>query len=96
MLLIVVIVVLASLFLYALTYCCRSSAPSLHSVSKRIIKEVLLTLILFNCFNFAYSAGLHFNYDPHYDSLYTLGTVAAVLALVLPVVMAVALMCTQD
>lgn len=96
MLLIVVIVILVSLLLYALTYCCRSYAPSLHSISKRIIKEVLLTLILFNCFNFAYSAGLHFNYDPHNDNLYTLGTIAAVLALVLPVFMAVALMCTED
>jgi hypothetical protein len=61
-----------------------------------MLKEVLLTVILFNCFNFAYSAGIHFNYAPTDDSLYTLGTIAAVLALVLPVLMALGLMCTED
>jgi hypothetical protein len=58
-----------------------------------MLKEVLLTLILFNCFNFAYSAGLHFKYASTDDSLYTFGTLAAVLALVLPVIMALGLMC---
>lgn len=79
--------------MYLLTWICQKCAPCLHSISKRIIKEVLLTLILFNCFNFAYSAGLHFNYAPKDDSLYTAGTIAAVLALVIPLLMAIALMC---
>jgi hypothetical protein len=51
---------------------------------------------LFNSFNFAYSAGLHFNYAPKDDSLYTAGTIAAILALVLPLVMAIGLMCAED
>lgn len=96
MLAIVVSIVLVSLLLYLLTCFCKKCAPSLHSISTRIIKEVLLTLILFNCFNFAYSAGLHFTYAPKDDGLYTAGTVAAVLALVLPVLMALGLMCAED
>lgn len=93
MLMIVVIVIFVSTVMYLLTWICQKCAPCLHSISKRIIKEVLLTLILFNCFNFAYSAGLHFNYAPKDDSLYTAGTIAAVLALVIPLLMAIALMC---
>jgi hypothetical protein len=57
---------------------------------------VLLTLILFNCFNFAYSAGIHFSYAPEDDSLYEIGTFAAVMALVLPLIMAFALVFTSD
>lgn len=96
MLAIVVLVIVISLLLYLLTCFCKKCAPSLHSISKRIIKEVLLTLILFNCFNFAYSAGIHFAYAPKDDSLYTAGTVAAVLSIVLPVLMALGLMCAED
>jgi hypothetical protein len=96
MLFIVISVILISLVLYLSTYICQKCAPCLHSISKRIIKEVLLTLILFNCFNFAYSAGLHFNYAPRNDSLYTAGTVAAILALVVPFLMAIGLMCAED
>lgn len=96
MLFIVVLVLLVSAILYSLTYCCKGCAPSLHSISKRIIKEVLLTLLLFNCYNFAYSAGIHFNYAPSDDSLYTAGTIAAILSLVLPILMALGLMCSED
>ena len=96
MLAIVVVVITVAFSLYGLTYCCRGCAPTLHKCSKRILKEVLLTLILFNCFNFAYSAGIHFSYAPKDDSLYDAGTAAAVLALILPVVMALVLMCTED
>lgn len=96
MLLIVVVVIAVAFALYALAFCCRNCAPSLHKFTQRLFKEALLTLILFNCFNFAYSAGLHFSYAPKDDYLYNIGTVAAVLALVLPVVMAVMLMCLED
>ena len=57
---------------------------------------MLLTLILFNCFNFTYSAGIHFTYAPEDDSLYQLGTLAAVLALIIPLIMAFALVFTSD
>jgi hypothetical protein len=57
---------------------------------------VLLTLILFNCFNFAYSVGIHFNYASHDDSLYLWGTLAAVATIVIPILMAVALMASEE
>jgi hypothetical protein len=91
MLITVIAVILVASILYLSTYFCKKCAPSLHSVSKRLIKEILLTLILFNCLNFAYSVGIHFRYASTDDSLYTLGTVAAVLTLILPILMAVAL-----
>jgi hypothetical protein len=94
MLFIVVLILLVSAILYLLSYCCKGCAPSLHSICKRIIKEVMLTLLLFNCYNFAYSAGIHFNYASKDDSLYTAGTIAAVLSIVLPILMALGLMCS--
>ncbi len=96
MIIIVASIIVVSLILYLCTFCCKNCAPSLHSFSKRVIKQVLLTLILFNCFNFAYSAGIHFTYAPEDDSLYQLGTFAAVVAVVLPLVMALALVLASD
>jgi hypothetical protein len=55
---------------------------------------LLLTLILFNCFNFAFSAGLHFAYASHDDPLYLWGTLAAVGALAIPLMMVLVLQCT--
>jgi hypothetical protein len=95
MLLLVLAVILVSFILFLCTYCCQGCAPSLHRVSKRLIKEVLLTLILFNCFNFAYSVGIHFNYASKTDSLYLSGTLAAVATLILPILMALALMASE-
>jgi hypothetical protein len=82
--------------LYLLTFCFKNCAPTLHRVAKRLFKEVLLTLILFNILNFAYSAGIHFKYAPREDSLYGAGTAAAVLTLVLAVVMAIGLECAEE
>lgn len=57
---------------------------------------MLLTLILFNCLNFAYSAGIHFRYAIPEDSLYLLGTLAAAATLVIPVLMAIGLSMTEE
>lgn len=61
---------------------------SLHNFSKKLIKEVLLTLILFN---FLYSAGIHIIYAPEEDSIYQIGTFAAVVGLFVPLIMVFAL-----
>jgi hypothetical protein len=53
-------------------------------------------LILFNCLNFAYSAGIHFKYAIPEDSLYVLGTLAAIATLVIPVLMAIALSMSEE
>ena len=65
-------------------------------IAERILKEVLLTLILFNSLNFAYSAGIHFNYAPSEDSLYVLGTLGAVLVIIVPILMGIGLLCSQE
>lgn len=92
MFLIVFAAMAVSFVLHVATCICKSCAPTLQRVAKRIIKEVLLTLILFNEFNFAYSAGIHFKYAPTSDPLYTLGTLAAAGTLIIPVLMSIALM----
>lgn len=96
MFLVVVAIIAIAFVLFLLTFCCKGCAPALHRFSKRLFKEVLLTLILFNMLNFAYSAGLHFKYAPKDDPLYLLGTLAAVATLIVPVLMAVALQCTEE
>jgi hypothetical protein len=62
MLLLVITVILVGFSLYSIACCFDSCFLTLIKISKRLIKEVLLTLILFNCLNFAYSAGIHFRY----------------------------------
>lgn len=94
MFLVVMAIILVALLLYIASYCFKKCAPSCFSISRRLAKEVLLTLILFNCYNFAYSAGLHFYYATPSDSLYALGTVAAVATIIIPITMAIALQCT--
>lgn len=53
-------------------------------------------MILFNCLNFAYSAGIHFRYAVPEDSLYLLGTLSAVATLVMPVLMAIGLSMAEE
>ena len=48
--------------LYALAKLVSSCSAKLASVAKYLIKEGLLTLMMFNAFNIAFGVGLHFNY----------------------------------
>lgn len=64
MLAVIGLILCIAFILYLLSYCCKNCAPKLHLFAKRMMKEVLLTAILFNCFNFGYSAGIHFSYAP--------------------------------
>lgn len=96
MLMLVIVVIVVAFCLYILTYLIQKCAETLHKVAKRLIKEVLLTLILFNCLNFAYSAGIHFRYATPEDSLYLMGTLAAVATLVISVLMAIALSMAEE
>ncbi len=52
-----------ALSFYGLSLLIAAYASSLAQIAARLIKEVLLTLILFNAFNLAYSAALQFNYS---------------------------------
>jgi cytochrome bd-type quinol oxidase subunit 2 len=96
MLILVLAVIAVAFTLYIVTYIFKKCAETLHKVAKRMIKEVLLTLILFNCLNFAYSAGIHFRYAVPEDDLYLFGTLAAAATLVLPVLMAIGLSMTEE
>jgi len=95
MFMLVGLVMVISFVLYLLT-CCLKSYTCLYGLTRRLLKELLLTLILFNCFNFAYCAGLHFSYADPNDSLYVLGTVAAICAILIPLMMIGALQCTEE
>jgi hypothetical protein len=95
MLFLVFAVMTVSFFLYLLTLFCKKFT-CISSIVRRLAKEVLLTLLLFNCFNFAYSAGLHFAYADKSDSLYVGGTLAAAASLLAMFGMTMVLSCTED
>jgi hypothetical protein len=82
----VALVMVIAFVLYLCTYFCKQ-CPCLYKLTRRLFKELLLTLILFNCFNFAYCAGLHFSYADPQDSLYVMGTLAAICAILIPLMM---------
>lgn len=48
MIIVVLGIIAVAFVLYILTYIFKKCAPTFHKVAKRLIKEVLLTLILFN------------------------------------------------
>lgn len=92
---VVAVVIVAALFLYLLTFALKSYAPMLSEIAQRILKEVLLTLLLFNAFNFSYAAGIHFNYASHEDPLYIPSSCLAAAAVALPIIMALMLMVAE-
>ena len=95
MFLVVVAIIGIAFLMYVISRICHNCA-TFAKITKRLSKEVLLTLILFNELNFAYSAGLHFKYAPKQDPLYFMGTIAAACTLVIPVLMAIALLVSEE
>lgn len=66
-----------SLFVIAIS--CKR--PMLRKVGYVLLKEVFLTIFIFNCFNITFSAGLHFKYATAENTEnYELSSVCAVLA----------------
>ena len=96
MFLLVVAVMVIAFFLYLITWFYKFCCPCFYVFSERIFKEVLLTLILFNMLNFAYSTGIHFKYAPKEDPLFIWGTLAAVSTLLIPLLMVFILQCTEE
>lgn len=48
-----------------------------------LLKEVFVTLLIFNCFNISFSAALHFKYATSQNTdNYVLSTVSAILAVI--------------
>ncbi len=60
MLLVIVVEVLTACVLYGVSHLMQSVSQKLASVSKYLIKEGLLTLMMFNAFNIAFGVGVHF------------------------------------
>lgn len=80
------VLVLADLLIGTILYVVGSFVPKykekMQEVGLRMLKEYFLMLVLFNSFNIAYSAGLQFTYC---ETLISLNSAVAVLALLLPI-----------
>lgn len=63
MLILVLAEMAVALIIYFLAFLIKSQSPRLYKIAKRMLKEFLLTLLVFNSFNIAYSAGIHFTYS---------------------------------
>lgn len=78
MLLVLLVETVVSVVLVVLT----SFLPVLGRFSYFLIKEVFITIFIFNCFNISFSAGLHFRYaNAQNTPNYTISTMAAIVAL---------------
>ena len=68
---------LLSLFVILLS--CK--IPKFSKIGFILLKEIFLTIFIFNCFNITFSAGLHFKYATAQNTEnYTLSTAAAILS----------------
>ncbi len=93
--LIVAEVILAA-FLFVLAQFISCFSTKLSSFAKYLIKEGLLTLMMFNAFNIAFGVALHFNYAEKSSDGYFLSSVAAVTAASLVFVPCILLMATES
>ena len=73
-----------------------SCSTKLASISQYLIKEVLLTLMMFNAFNIAFGVGIHFHYADESVEGYALSSFAAIVAATLIFVPCILLMCTES
>jgi hypothetical protein len=80
MLLIIIVEVAAAGILYLIGYFMKSFSEKLSSISKYMVKEVLLTLMMFNAFNIAFGVGIHFTYADKGHESYAVSSLAAVVA----------------
>jgi len=95
MLLVIVAEMLVAGILYLVSHFLSSVSEKLSSISKYLIKEGLLTLMMFNAFNIAFGVGIHFQYADKNDQSYALSSAAAISASGLIFVICVLLMITE-
>jgi hypothetical protein len=74
-------VVLGITYLIALT----ASLPKVKIYSLHLLKQGLITLTLFNSFNVAFSAGVHWKYANSSDYMYVVGTCLLLISLLVMV-----------
>lgn len=91
----VMFLVMAGEFLLALAFYLIAKITQtlyyrLFKFANLLLKEVLLTLIIFNSFNIAYSTAIHFKYNIS-DNFFTMATIAASATALLIFLMALGL-----
>lgn len=89
-------ILVLELIIAGIFYAIGLAIPVFLTISKRLLKEGFLTLILFNSFNFAYGSGVHFRYANPNHQMYLVNSICAVLSLAVPVVIMVALAFTHS
>jgi len=87
--------ILVGLGVYAVAHLMKDLSEKLHTASKYLLKEVLITLLLFNSFNLAFGVGIHFTYADKSDPLYGISTFCAITAIILPIATMIGLMLTD-
>ncbi len=69
--------------MFAVAHLVESVSNKVSTVAKHLIKEGLLTLMMFNAFNIAFGVGNHFHYAESSNDSYVLSSVAAIVSVVL-------------
>jgi len=87
--------ILIGLGLYGATKLLKNISEKFNTIAKYMLKEVLITLLLFNAFNLSFGVGIHFTYADKNEPLYDLSTFCAITAIVLPICTMIGLMMTD-
>ena len=82
--------------LFAVAHFVQSVSSKVPTVAKHLIKEGLLTLMMFNAFNIAFGVGTHFHYADSSNDSYALSSVAAIVSVILLFVPCVLLMFSES
>ena len=92
----IILELIVAAVLFGVAQLVSSFSAKLASVGKYLIKEGLLTLMMFNAFNIAFGVGIHFHYADKSADGYVLSSFAAILAAALIFVPCILLMATAS
>jgi hypothetical protein len=95
MLFLIVTEIIVAFILFVIAHFVSSISKKLALLAKYLIKEGLLTLMMFNAFNISFGVALHFNYADKSSDGYFLSSVAAVVAATLVFVPCILLLATD-
>jgi hypothetical protein len=87
--------IIVGLVLYVVAQLMKNISEKFNTVAKYMLKEVLITLLLFNAFNLSFGVGIHFTYADKNEPMYDISTICAIVAIVLPIFTMVGLMMTD-
>jgi hypothetical protein len=78
-----------SLVVYVISICIHTK--KLKHYASILLKQGSITLVLFNCFNVSFSAGIHWKHAEHTDSYYVLSSVMLIASVILMLSAAIAM-----